>query len=82
MDDKSFKNKRGGPFLNTIHAAEFLKLSPRTLENMRRTGEGPPFHKHGSRVFYTIPELVIWSNARLMTSTDGKPSFDPHEPSK
>lgn len=69
MDDKLFNAKRGCPYLTTVQAAEFLNLSPRTLEKMRITGEGPPYHKHGNRVFYTLPELIAWSNARMKHST-------------
>lgn len=66
-------NGRESRFLTTNQAADFLKLSPRTLEKMRITGDGPPYHKHGSRVFYTMPEILHWSNTRTHNSTSDVP---------
>lgn len=49
------------PFYTTIEAAEFLRLKPKTLRNMRWRGEGPKYRKHGSKVLYDITELRNFS---------------------
>ena len=54
---KSHRSK----FLTTIEAAEYLRLVPHTLENMRWMRIGPNFRKHGGRVFYDRDELKAWS---------------------
>ena len=38
--------------LTTNEAAKYVRLSPRTLERYRVTGEGAPFLKIGRLVFY------------------------------
>lgn len=57
------------PFLTPDQAAQFLKLSPKTLEKYRREGGGPRFRKHGSRVLYAISDLEAWSEKRAYDST-------------
>ena len=57
------------PFLTTKQAAEYLRLSPRTLEGLRVKGGGPPFRKFGSRVVYKAVELENWADSRLRNST-------------
>lgn len=49
------------PYQNTEEAAQYLRLMPRTLNNMRWRGEGPIYRKHGGRVFYHIKDLATWS---------------------
>ena len=56
-------------YLGTRDAAAFLGLSPRTLDRYRVTGEGPAFHKFGSRILYAQSDLEEWAAARRMTST-------------
>ena len=56
-------------YLGTREAAAFLGLSPRTLDRYRVTGEGPAFHKFGSRILYAKADLEAWAAARRMTST-------------
>ena len=51
-------------FYCTVAAAQRLSLSPRTLELYRRTGEGPAFHRFGSRVRYLDEDLDEWAAAR------------------
>jgi hypothetical protein len=58
------------PFYTPVQAADFVKLSWRTLERMRQNGEGPPFRKHGRYIRYHIDDLVSWSQAHAMTKTD------------
>jgi hypothetical protein len=51
------------PFYTPVQAADFIKLSWRTLERMRRNGEGPAFRKHGRYIRYHIDDLEAWSQA-------------------
>ncbi|GBQ19642.1 helix-turn-helix domain-containing protein [Gluconacetobacter azotocaptans] len=46
--------------LRTPQAAEWLGISPRTLERYRTLGCGPVFHKLGNRVTYTLADLKDW----------------------
>jgi len=60
------------PMLTTGEAAEWLRLSPQTLQNMRWQGTGPKFRKHGGRVFYHVHELKTWSDScRRQSSSSG-----------
>lgn len=56
-------------FLRTKDAADFLGLSPRTLEKHRSYGTGPMFRKLGGRVVYAIDELEAWADLGRVTST-------------
>lgn len=61
-------------YYDTTIAAEFLGLSPRTLERWRLDGKGPIFRKLGSRVMYAESDLIDWSDAqrRIPTSDPGE----------
>ena len=52
-------------YLDNEQAAHYLKLSPRTLDRQRLTGEGPRFRKFGRRVVYAIEDLEAWANDRI-----------------
>lgn len=56
-------------FFTTTEAAEYLRLSAKTLEKYRVTGDGPPFRKHGRRVLYHRDELDAWSEEQTRRST-------------
>ena len=56
-------------FLSTPQAAERLGLSPRTLEQYRRTGEGPVFYRFGYLVRYLGADLEAWAAVRRRTTT-------------
>ena len=56
-------------YMSGREAAAFLGLSPRTLDRYRVNGEGPAFHKFGSRVRYARADLEAWASARRRTST-------------
>lgn len=61
-------------FFRTREAAQFLALSPRTLEALRRTGEGPAFSCPTRRsVIYARADLVAWAarGRRRSTSDPG-----------
>ena len=65
-------SQRWSQLLTTAEAAEFLRLKPHTLENMRWQGTGPPFRKHGGRVFYHRAELKEWSDQARRRSSSGR----------
>ena len=50
-----------GGFMNTRRAADYLGLSPRTLDGYRVSGDGPAFHRFGNRVRYRRPDLDEWA---------------------
>ncbi len=66
-------NEDGSNYLSTPEAAAWLGLSPRTLDRYRVSGEGPVFHRFGSRVHYLLAALEAWASARrrVSTSDDG-----------
>jgi hypothetical protein len=53
--------RKSSPYLTVREAAEFLRLRPRTLDNMRWRGIGPKHRKHGGRIVYDINDLIEWS---------------------
>jgi len=63
------RSETPSPFRTNDEAAEFLRLSPRTLEKYRVIGGGPPFRKFGRRVFYAIDDLERWAGRRCCDST-------------
>ena len=62
--------------LTTEEAARYLRLSPRTLERYRVTGEGPRFLKIGRRVLYRQSDLDEWLKNKSRRSTSD-PGPDP-----
>ena len=47
-------NMKESPFLNTEEAANYVRLDPRTLNNMRYRNAEPRYRKHGCKaVSYT-----------------------------
>ncbi len=60
-------------YLTSEETAELLKISRRTLERMRLTGDGPPFMKIGSgkrsRVLYKQSHITEWLENRIYRST-------------
>lgn len=61
-------------YLTTPEAAEFMRLSPRTLEGFRRKGGGPPFIRVGpsrnAKVVYPLVDLLAWLESRVCTGGD------------
>jgi len=59
--------------LDTVEAADYMHLSPRTLEDYRIKGGGPPFIRTGvgrrARVLYDLKDLNAWLLARKRGST-------------
>ena len=64
----------GDGYLTTREAASVLRMSVRTLDRYRVTGEGPPFMKLGGRIRYLRSDIDRWAQAkkRLSTSDDGR----------
>ena len=62
-------SQSASPFMDTVEAAGFLKISPRTLEKQRVTGGGPRFRKFGSRVLYALSDLQAWADQRSFANT-------------
>lgn len=56
-------------YLNNDEAANFLRLSPRTLEKQRVIGGGPRFRKFGRRVMYAVADLEAWADQRSFEAT-------------
>lgn len=56
--------------LRPKEAAQWLGLSPKTLEAMRRRGNGPLFSRIGDRcVRYSVKELEAYAFSRKVAST-------------
>ncbi len=64
-------------YLTNDEAADYLRLSPRTLEKQRVIGGGPKFRKFGRRVMYAVADLDAWAEARSFESTSD-PEYAEH----
>jgi len=54
----------------TVHeAADYLRLSQRTLERLRVSGLGPKFVKCGRSIRYRQTDLEQWIASRVVRST-------------
>ena len=58
-------------YLTNDEAAEYLRLSPRTLEKQRVIGGGPRFRKFGARVVYAVADLRAWAYRNTFGMTSG-----------
>ena len=60
-------------YFSTREAADYLGVSPRTLDRYRVRGGGPVFHRFGGRVRYLRADLDAWAltRRRASTSDDG-----------
>ncbi len=56
-------------YLRTRPAADYIGLSPRTLEKFRLSGAGPTYSKVGRAVLYDRQELDLWLAERRRSST-------------
>ena len=63
-------------YLTNTEAADFLTLSPKTLNKLRVIGGGPRFRKLGRRVAYSLADLEEWATRRVCETTS-----DPIHPS-
>lgn len=64
-------------YLTNDEAAEYLRLSPRTLEKQRVIGGGPKFRKFGRRVMYALFDLDAWADQRSFEATSD-PEYAEH----
>ena len=51
---------RRGRLPPTEPAAALLHVSPRTMEELRRTRTGPPWRRMGRYVRYLCREVLVW----------------------
>ena len=56
-------------YLGTNEAARVLGLSGKTLSRYRVSGEGPVFHRFGTRIRYRREDLEAWAATRRRAST-------------
>lgn len=54
---------------DTKGQAARIGLSPKTLENWRSNGRGPPYYKVGGRIVYDDAEVDAWFASKRRTST-------------
>lgn len=59
-------------YLSRSQAAQYLGLSPKTLEVRAHRGGGPAFSKIGKRVIYSRADLDAWVAAHQRTSTSDR----------
>ena len=65
-------------YLTNDEAAEYLRLSPRTLEKQRVIGGGPRFRKFGRRVLYAIADLEAWADEHAYGMTSDPEYLEHH----
>ncbi len=63
-------------YLTNDEAADYLRLSPRTLEKQRVQGGGPQFRKFGRRVRYAISDLDAWADEHSYSMTSDPEYLD------
>jgi len=64
--------------LTTAEAASVLRLSARTLEDMRWRGGGPPYLRLSrNAVRYSHAAVMEWAEARTRLSTSHPPAVTP-----
>jgi hypothetical protein len=68
------------PFLTIEEAADLLRVKPRTLNNLRWRGVGPPPRRHGGRVVYHRNEVLDWSERRGTVTPKGTGMPSPPPP--
>lgn len=56
----------GGDYLTTAEAAEYVRLSPGRLRNLRYLGEGPAYVA-GGKCLYSRAALDAWLAARTVS---------------
>ena len=64
-------------YLTNDEAAEYLRLSPRTLEKQRVIGDGPKSRKYGRRVMYAVAALDASADKRSFEATSD-PEYAEH----
>ena len=59
---------------NQVELAERWKISPRTLERWRWTGDGPTYLKIGGRVVYSLEDIEAFEAGQRRASTAQVPA--------
>jgi predicted site-specific integrase-resolvase len=59
--------------MNQVELAARWKISPRTLERWRWTGDGPCYLKIGGRVVYRLEDVEAFEQGQLRASTAEQP---------
>lgn len=59
--------------MNQVELAARWKISPRTLERWRWTGDGPCYLKIGGRVVYRLEDVEAFEQSQLRASTAEQP---------
>ena len=57
--------------LTQIDLANRWRMSPRTRERWRFTGEGPQFIKLGGRVIYRLEDIIAFEDLQVRQVTPG-----------
>ena len=60
---------KGNQYNIEKEAADYIRLSPRTLQRHRQQGTGPLFTKAGHRVLYRQSDLDDWLTGNVFRST-------------
>ena len=60
--------------LNQVELAARWKISPRTLERWRWSGEGPGYIKIGGRVVYALKDVEAFEEKQHRSSTAAAPA--------
>jgi len=55
--------------LNTVEAAPFVGVAPKTLMNWRVAGLGPKHIRAGRRIGYDVADIEEWKDERRVRST-------------
>ena len=66
--------------LNQTEVARRWGMSPRTLENWRWEGDGPPFLKVGHKVLYRLEDIVTYEKQSVRTTSARMPANSPSSP--
>ena len=64
--------------LTNDEAADYLRLSPPTLEKQRMLGGSPKFRKFGRRVMHAVADLDAWAAERSFDSTSDPEYAEQH----
>jgi hypothetical protein len=59
--------------LTPAEAAEYCRVSVRTLAEYRMNGSGPRYAKFSKRVLYQVRDLDAWIEKHKRATSDAKP---------
>jgi excisionase family DNA binding protein len=60
--------------LSNEEAAEYMRISPRTLEKLRTKRRGPAYHKIGRRVVYVLSDLQAYIAQHRCDTAESAPN--------